>query len=85
MPDFLTRIFTPTANPNSNETVPVHQLEGFQANGAVVLRDRRGALKAEIPDVSEKGMHGMGDDSMAIYRPSVPRVSTPQKHATMKS
>jgi hypothetical protein len=56
MPEFLSRIFT------RNDVVPDHQLEGFQGNGAVHLRDRRGALKAEVPDIAEKGMHGMGDD-----------------------
>jgi hypothetical protein len=39
--------------------------EGFQGNGAVVLRDRRGTRKAEIPDVDSKGFSG-GDDPLAI-------------------
>jgi hypothetical protein len=55
---------------SQKDTLPVNQYEGFQANGAVVIRDRRGTRKAEIPDVSEKGMHGIGDDPMAIYKPT---------------
>jgi hypothetical protein len=35
---------------------------GFQSNGAVVLRDRRGTLKAEIPNVTEKS-ETLGDAS----------------------
>jgi HK97 family phage portal protein len=35
----------------------------------VVLRDRRGTAKAEIPNVDLKS-HGMGDDPLAIYRPT---------------
>ena len=42
--------------------------EGFQTNGAVVLRDRRGTLKAEIPQVDEKGFGG--GDALAIYKPT---------------
>jgi len=51
------------------DTVPVNHYEGFQANGAVVIRDRRGTLKAEIPDVAEKAL-GMGSDPLAIYKPT---------------
>jgi HK97 family phage portal protein len=51
------------------DTVPVNSYEGFQSNGAVLLRDRRGTAKAEIPDVEAKGM-ALGNDPMAIYRPS---------------
>src|ERR1700681_2932809 len=69
MPEFLSRIFTRTANPNSNESVPVRQLEGFQVNGAVVFRDRRGALKAEIPDIDLKS-ESLGSDPLAIYKPT---------------
>ena len=46
-----------------------NEFVGFQANGAVVLRDRRGTLKAEIPDISTKS-ETMGDDPLAIYKPS---------------
>ena len=45
------------------ETLPVNRYEGFKENGAIVLRDRRGTVKAEIPLVSEKSM---GDDPLAI-------------------
>ena len=31
------------------ETLPVNRYEGFKENGAAVLRDRRGTVKAEIP------------------------------------
>jgi hypothetical protein len=48
---------------SSNEFV------GFQGNGAVVLRDRRGTRKAEIPDASTKS-ETLGDDPLAIYNPS---------------
>jgi hypothetical protein len=44
-------------------------LVGFQGNGAVVLQDRRGTQKAEIPDVDSKGIT-MGDDPLAIYKPT---------------
>lgn len=51
------------------DTAPVNTYEGFQSNGAVVLRDCRGTRKAEIPDVDEKGFSG-GDDPLAIYKPT---------------
>ena len=51
------------------DTQSVNRYEGFTERGEVVLRDRRGTVKAEIPNVSEKGI-GLGDDPMAIYRPS---------------
>jgi hypothetical protein len=51
------------------DTVPVNSYEGFQGNGAVVLRDRRGTAKAEIPDVDLKASFG-GDDPLAIYKPT---------------
>jgi hypothetical protein len=69
MPRFLSSIFTRTANPNSHETAPLNRYEGFNANGAIVLRDRRGTLKGEIPDVDLKS-GGMGDDPLAIYKPT---------------
>jgi Phage portal protein len=50
-------------------TAPVNELVGFQGNGAVVLRDRRGTLEAEIPDISAKS-ETMGDDPLAIYKPA---------------
>src|ERR1044072_9276287 len=52
-------------------TAPINRYEGFKDNGAIVLRDRRGTAKAEIPDVSEKAsISGMGDDPLAIYKPT---------------
>jgi hypothetical protein len=54
---------------NRKNTAPVNELVGFQGNGAVVIRDRRGTLKAEIPDISAKS-ETMGDDPLAIYKPT---------------
>jgi hypothetical protein len=48
------------------DTAPVNSFEGFNSACAVMLRDRRGTLKAEIPNVSEKA-GTLGDDPMAIY------------------
>jgi hypothetical protein len=50
------------------DTAPVNAYEGFTSNGAVVLRDRRGTLKAEIPDISTKS-ETLGNDPLAIYKP----------------
>jgi hypothetical protein len=36
---------------DQKDIAPVNSYEGFQGNGAVVLRDRRGTAKAEIPEV----------------------------------
>jgi hypothetical protein len=47
----------------------VNEFVGFQGNGAIVLRDRRGTLKAEIPEANEKGFSG-GSDPLAIYNPA---------------
>src|SRR5438552_7301455 len=51
------------------DTVPLNRYEGFTEAGAVVLRDRRGTRKAEIPEVSLKS-ETMGDDPLAIYKPT---------------
>ncbi len=51
---------------------------GFQPNGAVVLRDRRGTVKAEIPDIDSKGYSG-GDDPLAIYKPAGAKHINPAK------
>src|SRR4051794_23583363 len=53
---------------NRKDVAPVNSFEGFQGNGAVVIRDRRGTVKSEIPNVSEKSEGG--SDPLAIYRPS---------------
>jgi HK97 family phage portal protein len=50
------------------ETAPVNRYEGFNEAGAVVLRDRRGTKKAEVPEVSLKSE--AGSDPLAIYKPS---------------
>ena len=65
MPRFIDWI----RNGSTKDTAPVNRYEGFTSNGAVVLRDRRGTSKAEIPDVDTKGIT-MGDDPLAIYKPT---------------
>jgi HK97 family phage portal protein len=54
---------------SKKEIAPVNSYEGFTGRGEVVLRDRRGTLKAEIPDAAEKGFAG-GSDPLAIYKPT---------------
>jgi hypothetical protein len=54
---------------SQKETAQVNRYEGFQSNGAFVLSDRRGTLKAEIPNISEKS-EVLGDDQLAIYKPT---------------
>lgn len=61
---------------SQKDTAPVNSYEGFQANGAVVLRDRRGTAKAEIPEVDEKGF---GGDPLAIYKPTGAKAVSPAK------
>jgi hypothetical protein len=39
---------------NNKSGASCNEFVGFQGNGAVVVRDRRGTGKAEIPDISEK-------------------------------
>ena len=53
---------------SQKDTAPVNRPEGFQSNGAVVLRDRRSTRKAEIPVADEKFFGG--SDALAIYRPT---------------
>jgi hypothetical protein len=65
MPRFLRSFF----GADQKDTLPVNRYEGFQGNGAVVLRDRRGAAKAEIPEADAKSFAG-GDDPLAIYKPT---------------
>src|ERR1700683_4651716 len=50
------------------DTASVNTFEGFQSNGAIVVRDRRGTAKAEIPEVTEKGYDG--GNPLAIYKPT---------------
>jgi hypothetical protein len=66
MPEAFRRIFTLGS---TKDTAPVNSYEGFTGRGEVVLRDRRGTVKAEIPDVSTKSST-LGDDPLAIYKPS---------------
>jgi Phage portal protein len=72
MPDALRRIFSLS----TKDIAPVNSYEGFQSNGAVVLRDRRGTVKAELPEVSEKSF---GEDPLAIYKPTGAKSVSPAK------
>jgi HK97 family phage portal protein len=65
----MPRFFDWLRNGYTKDTLPVNSYEGFHSNGAVVLRDRRGTLKSEIPDVSTKA-ETLGDDPLAIYKPT---------------
>jgi HK97 family phage portal protein len=58
-----------TSRFNRKDTAPVNAYEGFTGDGRVILRDRRGTRKAEIPDVDTKSGAG-GSDPLAIYKPS---------------
>ena len=75
MPDFLNRFLDRASR---KDTAPVNSYEGFQSNGAVVLRYRRGASKAEIPDVDLKS-EGFGSDPLAIYKPTGAKAVSPAK------
>jgi HK97 family phage portal protein len=66
MPNFWRRFVDQI---DRKDSLSVNRYEGFQANGAVVLRDRRGTLKAELPEADSKGFSG-GDDPLAIYKPT---------------
>jgi len=67
MPSF----FRALADRLEKNTQPLNRYEGFQGSGAVVVRDRRGTAKAEIPNVSEKANGGtLSDDPLAIYKPT---------------
>src|SRR5690348_12347922 len=68
MPEFISRIFTRTANPSSGGTLPVNRFEGITSDGRVVVRDRRGTRRAEIPTADLKSYGG--DDPLAIYKPT---------------
>jgi len=48
------------------DTAPVNSYEGFTGSGAIVLRDRRGTSKAEVPEIAEKGFDG--GNPLAIYK-----------------
>src|SRR5258707_14575394 len=67
MPTF----FRALADRLEKNTQPLNRYEGFKGDGAVILRDRRGTAKAEIPNVSEKANGGtLSDDPLAIYKPT---------------
>jgi phage portal protein BeeE len=66
MPQFFNRILDRLS---AKDTAPVNRYEGFTSTGQVVLRDRRGTRKAEVPEVSEKAFAG-ASNALAIYRPS---------------
>src|SRR5579871_4684055 len=73
MPNALRRIFSLST---TKDIAPVNSFEGFTSRGEVVLRDRRGTVKAEIPEVSEKAF---GDDPLAIYKPTGAKAVSPAK------
>jgi hypothetical protein len=63
MPEFISlfRRKSPDIQPN--------HVEGITSDGRVVLRDRRGTRKAEVPNVNLKS-ETLGDDPRAIYKPT---------------
>jgi HK97 family phage portal protein len=65
MPSIARRILDAVT---TKDAAPVNRFEGITASGAVVLRDRRGTRKAEIPTADEKSFEG--SDALAIYKPS---------------
>jgi hypothetical protein len=62
MPEFLARA-RDFWDGKQKDTAQLNRYEGFTGDGRVVLRDRRGTVKAEIPDVDTKGIT-MGDESL---------------------
>jgi hypothetical protein len=69
MPKFIRAIGDEFKNRlGQKDTASVNRYEGFQDNGAIVLRDRRGTAKADFPDAEEKGFSA--GDPMAIYKPT---------------
>lgn len=64
MPDWMTRLF-----PGASEKETPRRVEGFKADGAVVVRDSRGTARAEIPSAYAKS-ETLGDDPLAIYKPT---------------
>jgi HK97 family phage portal protein len=62
---------------SQKDTTPVNRFEGFTSSGAVVLRDRRGTRRAEIPTADEKSFEG--SDALAIYKPSGAKHVDPAK------
>ena len=64
-------------------TAPVNTFEGFNSRGEIIVRDRRGTLKAELPNVTEKS-ETLGSDLLAIYKPSGSK-SDMQKLSTLQA
>lgn len=79
MDRFLNAIGWKTQNPNSSGDVSLNKVDGFKSNGAVVLSDKRGTQKSEIPNVSEKASYSGGDDPLAIYKPTGAKSVDPSK------
>src|SRR5258707_11474542 len=74
MPEFFNRILWR----QEKNTLPVNRYEGFTETGAVILRDCRNTRRAGIPDAETKSAP-MGDDPLAIYKPTGASSSTPQR------
>jgi Phage portal protein len=51
------------------DTAPVNTYEGFNSRGEIIVHDRRGTLKGELPNVKEKS-ETLGSDPLAIYKPT---------------
>jgi HK97 family phage portal protein len=65
MPGWMQRLWD---RGSQKQAERVNLYEGFQADGAIILRDQRGTRKAEIPDVDLKSDFGL--DPLSIYKPS---------------
>ena len=67
MPQF----FRALADRLKKNTQPLNRYEGFKGDGAVILRDRRGTAKAEIPNVSEKANGGTLSEDGLVTPPAI--------------
>ncbi len=54
---------------NRKDTLSVNIYGGFNSRGEVIVRDRRGTLKAELPNTDERSLT-LGNDPLAICKPS---------------
>ncbi len=68
MPEFLNGVRR-FLTVDQKDTIPVNHFEGITGDGRVVLRDRRGTVKAEVPEVTFKS-ETLSDDPLAIYKPT---------------
>jgi hypothetical protein len=76
----MPRLLRTIADRLEKNTQPLNRYEGFKGDGAVILRDRRGTAKAEIPNVSEKANGGtLSDDPLAIYTSTGTKQSLPRR------